>query len=138
MRGRPVAAVIVAANLISSLALRAQAQDQYSRADAIREERRKVLSEITGLSESGKQLHSAESKSTIDEALIGLRSLDALYAQEEAWTEEKASLEGRLAHEKKELNALENFTPDEPRPYSFLLLEHSKTTWPPKRTMSAP
>src|SRR5579863_5253744 len=124
MRAPRLFALLSTAWLIAPTLLAAQqARQAEPHVAAVQEERRQVQSEIARLTEPREGSPKSES---IDSALRGLRSLDALYAQEEAWAEEKGKLESRLIQEKKELDALGNFTPNEPRPYSFVLLERLK------------
>ena len=70
--------------------------------------------------------HPAEEadKSNEDKDTIGLiRLLDALYAQHETRLAQRQELEAQAKEAEKKLESLDKFEPDEPKPYSLLLLE---------------
>ena len=58
-----------------------------------------------------------------DGLLSVLRSTDAVYVQQQAQLDERRDLEGQVKEAEQDLEALNKFAPDEPKPYSFLLFE---------------
>ena len=61
-----------------------------------------------------------------DEQLALLRSIDAVEFHHQSLLEQQAQLETELADADKRLAKLDEFAPNEPKPYSFLLLEGLK------------
>ena len=55
-----------------------------------------------------------------------LNSIDAVYAQHQAKLEQQSRLEVQAKNADEQLAVLDKYDPDEPKPYSFLLLEHLK------------
>ncbi len=103
----------------------------------IQELRQHLKAEIDRITVEGKSSSGQEVKA-IDEHLHLARSLDALYVHHQLWLDEKAKADQRLADEKKGLEADEKFNPDEPRPYSFLLLERLKDELLDEKSASGP
>jgi potassium-dependent mechanosensitive channel len=93
-------------------------------AQALHKTRQDVAARIEEL--SNRDQEDSKTKKADEEIVASLRSLDTLYAQREAWIENKQKLEAQLAADNKALDNLDKFTPDEPKPYSFLLLERLK------------
>ncbi len=120
-------AAIVGISLASGTEAWAAAADRHEphslSADVIQKKRAQIGKEIARLKvEQHDAKDSADAKQIAGD-LRWLRSLDALYAQRLAALADKRDLESQITYEKQELQSLEVFRPDEPKPYSFLLLE---------------
>lgn len=113
-----------------------------ARAEAIRNQRREIADKIKALSgpetpareqASGSTHAATEGKSPGDApaaaesakpgALASLRALDGLLLQHEALLDQRRQLETELKQAEHATKALDDFGPDEPKPYSFLLLD---------------
>ena len=68
----------------------------------------------------------ADQSNPARETLGLLRSLDALYSQHQTRLAQKQELEIQAKEAEKKLESQDKFEPDEPKPYSFLLLENLK------------
>ncbi|HEY4308104.1 MAG TPA: mechanosensitive ion channel domain-containing protein [Pirellulales bacterium] len=101
--------------------------DPKSGAIALEQQRAAVATEISKL--DGNQSGSggnAETSGASDERLNQLRAIDALYAQHKVRLQEKEQLETEKKRIDHEIDSLDKFEPDEPKPYSFLLWDGLK------------
>lgn len=104
-----------------------------TRAEAIRRQRRAIADEIKALadaagSNSAQGSVSDEATKTgksaaSPEVVTSLKALDALLVQHEALLEQRRQLEAELKQADEATKTLQEFGPDEPKPYSFLLLD---------------
>lgn len=108
-----------------SLGMFAPARGQDAKLDVLAAQRSKVASEMDRLKKSVSDAPKDQTE-TIEKTIATLRGLDSLYAQTEVWTKEIHRLEAEVASEKRNLEALDDFIPDEPKPYSLLLVDQLK------------
>jgi potassium-dependent mechanosensitive channel len=96
--------------------------------EMLRKKREAVTDQIAKLSVPQKENEKPDGAREADQqnTLTLLRSLDGLYAQHQTLLERRQQLEAQLKEAERELKSLDTFEPDEPKPYSFLLLESLK------------
>ena len=87
--------------------------------ESLRQKRQDVAGRIAGLEKSHDGSPDDVAKSDIE----SLQSLEAVYAQHQAQLEQRSQLEAHIQQAEKQVARLDEFDPDEPKPYSFLLLE---------------
>jgi small-conductance mechanosensitive channel len=94
---------------------------------ALEQKRATVAAEISKLDEAKtKGSGNAGQSDASDERLNQLRAIDALYAQHKVRLQEKEQLETEKKGIDHEIESLDKFEPDEPKPYSFLLWDGLK------------
>lgn len=89
--------------------------------ETLRKQRASLAQQIERLSASAKD---KVGDAAAEEQLTLARALDALYAQHLGRLEQRRQLEAQVADAERTLKQLDKFEPDEPKPYSFLLLEN--------------
>lgn len=123
------AALLLSAATVGGTDQPAPARAAVTVAGGIHEQRQAVAEQLDALSGAGSTSKpgspvSSDGAEAKGEALTLLRSLDALLAQHEALLEERRQLEMQLKQTDEARKTLEEFGPDEPKPYSFLLLDN--------------
>src|SRR4051812_38784881 len=135
-----LASLILLAGLFTSLsstsllAQQASAPAPDSKAAEVLNKREVVAARIAQLT-AEQEKKKAEDKSgdatkseadAADEALNLLRSLDGIYTQQLSVLAQRRLLTDQIKQSENELEALDKFSLDEPKPYSFLLLDNLK------------
>jgi potassium-dependent mechanosensitive channel len=96
--------------------------------ESIRKKRAVVADQLAKISAPEKENEKPDGARDTDNqnTLTLLRLLDGLYAQHQTLLERRQQSEAQLKEADKELKSLDTFEPDEPKPYSFLLLDSLK------------
>jgi potassium-dependent mechanosensitive channel len=90
---------------------------------ALLTKRQALAKQIAQLEQALPQRTQAEQASD-RETIESLHAIDAIYLQHQNQLDQRAQLDEHLKEAEKQLAALDKFEPDEPKPYSFLLLDN--------------